>query len=227
MAAKRRLLAALAATILACGSGDEPTTEDSPVLTSSMDLSLELRDPAEGWVYRCYRCSLSQFEAADAPAGHVLAPPRRELFDRAVLEPPAAPDGVPQSLDLVEALPGDDFPLIARVLRSLAIGSAPDTGVMARASVEREATITFEAGRVVHELTDDARQTFVLITYDLAALASVDLDQVGALAHLSRPSGWRYTSRVLDEPLVITSIDGVAEVLFQQSAGNWQRATRP
>jgi len=194
---------------------------------SADGLLLEVREltgenPFARNVYACVpACTLEQFDAVVQPAGFEKASAKLFLPSSASATFPTIP-GVPSSLDLVPDLPGDDFDLVARVLDGSLIGFNPVLGPFAIAQVERETQFTFDAGSVIHEVIDTDDNVYILFSFQLDQLDTIDITQVGALAGLEIPTGWSYRSRTLNEDLFIDS-GGLAQIFAQGGVNSWQR----
>jgi hypothetical protein len=88
--------------------------------------------------------------------------------------------------------------------------------------VQRDTVFHYGPGRVVHEVTDPAGNVYVLFSFDLALSATIDLNQVDALAGLPVPPGWSYSSRVLESELLVVS-NGLASLFIQGLIATYQR----
>ena len=170
-------------------------------------------------VYLCADCTLAQFADVTAPPGFIKAPPKLVVPDTAVTARPTPPLGVAAGLDLVLDIPGDDFDFVAHVGDGTLLGFVPGFGPFAISQVERDSVFRYDAGRVVHELSDPDGASWILFSFDIVQTA--DLDQIGSLSGLPLPAGWSYESRVLDQPLVIRS-NGLAEVFTQGQLNLYQ-----
>ena len=89
----------------------------------------------------------------------------------------------------------------------------------------------YEAGSVVHELTDRGGGQWILFSvplsrtvHDPAGRGTIDPDAIGAFADVKGPWWWTYSSRRLEEDLVV-SATGVAEVVLSTWGAAWQRIT--
>ena len=89
--------------------------------------------------------------------------------------------------------------------------------------MQRDTVFTYDAGRVVHEVQDSDGGTYILFAFDEALSAVVDLDALDSLSPFPLPTGWTYSSRVLDQELMVAS-GGLANV-FSQGIATWQRTT--
>jgi len=80
--------------------------------------------------------------------------------------------------------------------------------------VNRGAAWYFDAGSEVHELTTPDARTFVMQAYCVGvdpALTQENLRELGG--RLQLPDGWRFTSRLLDQELVVDTTQHAATVL--------------
>ncbi len=90
-------------------------------------------------------------------------------------------------------------------------------------SVRRDTTVRFEAGARVYELVDDAGAVFVMQSYSLQREAQTLTSLEGLGARLTPPAGWRFRTRVLDAPLRVTAVGGVATVTTDDLQNTYQR----
>lgn len=186
------------------------------------ELGLVVRD-----VYVCSVCTLEQFEAIVPPAGWQKATARVGLWDSGTFDLPTPPPGVAPNADFVPELPGEEFFYVARVLDAAAVGSDPDLGALVVAHVQRSTTQTFDAGRVLHEVTDADGNLYVLLTFDYALSESAhDLHALDSLADLGLPPDWSYDSRILSDPFTIDSA-GLATVFVQGDVATYQLVPEP
>jgi hypothetical protein len=175
-------------------------------------------------VYLCAECTPEQFAGVVPPPGFEKAPAKLFMPAEGTGTPAVPPPGVPAALDLTLDVPGAEFDYIARVLDGALLGFAPGIGPLATAQVERFIQFRYAAGDVVHELTDTSGDRWILFSFALELLPSYDVDALGGLAGLPVPAGWTYSSRVLDEELVIDS-GGLATIFAQGLYNSYQRYT--
>lgn len=174
-------------------------------------------------IYLCPLCTEADFATVVAPAGFEKAPGKVFLPTEATANLPVPPPGVAPSLDLVAAIPGDDFTFIAELLTAEILGFHGTFGALARAQVERDTVFRYAAGEVVHYVTDTEGYDYVLQAFAISLLPSFDLEVVGGLAALGGlPAGWTYSSEQLTEELVVAS-NGLASVFAQGQLATWQR----
>ena len=80
--------------------------------------------------------------------------------------------------------------------------------------VDRRAAFVFDAGEKVFELTAPDGRRFVMQTWSqMVDPALVEPDLAGLGSRLQLPAGWTYSSRVLEDDLVLDTTGGVAQVL--------------
>ena len=168
-----------------------------------------LSPPFSRNVYRCADCTLAQFTALTPPAGFLQSPPLESVFDAVVAQPVPDPGTAALTLDVTGDVPGDEFALVAQITGGEILGFVP-SGPFVRLDIKRETVFTFDAGRVVHELTNPGGDVYLLFArpsdLTLAGLpASTDLEQLGALGSLVLPAGWTYSSRQLASALQMDS----------------------
>ena len=78
---------------------------------------------------------------------------------------------------------------------------------MARTEVMRDTVFTYAAGRRVHELTSPDGEVFVLFAFQVDPSNPVvpDFEDPDVLGDFGAPEGWIYSSRILDQELVLSS----------------------
>ena len=162
--------------------------------------------------YECNECSFQQFDAIIPPPGWSKSP-KQLILPNGEVECPLRVDGVPSTLDFIPEIPGDEFELIARQLDGELIEMSYDV-LMIKATVMRNTRLRFTSGNRVHELTDTKGDAYVLFAYEVE---SIDFDRsyfenIEAMSNYPYPLGWSYSTRILDEELVLDSA-GVVTVL--------------
>ncbi|AWF81046.1 hypothetical protein BTJ40_09605 [Microbulbifer sp. A4B17] len=86
--------------------------------------------------------------------------------------------------------------------------------------VLRSNTWLFYEGRRVYELIDINGQKYVMQSFSRIEVDDLQIDDLKDLGdRLNLPEGWTFSSRVLSEPLEVSAINGIAEVL-QDDLGN-------
>jgi hypothetical protein len=155
------------------------------------------------------------WDALTPEAGWEVAPARVRLMDSGVGILPPPPEGLPAVLDFG----GYTLNYTAEVIDATIVDFS---GPFAIASVERDTVLTYNAGTVVHEVTDPDGYRYTLFTAEVSVAEAYDLTQEGSLASLALPSGWTYSSRTLADDFLVDS-DGVA-VVFAGPTTSWQRS---
>jgi len=88
--------------------------------------------------------------------------------------------------------------------------------------VDRRAVFIFGAGRPVFELVDPDGQRWVMQTWSQVVDKSLTLDDLAGLAsRLNPPSGWRYETRTLTEPLTVDTTATVAHVMQDELTNSY------
>ena len=172
-------------------------------------------------VYLCFACNGSDHASAVPPPGYALRF-GREMLASAILRRTGlsgpAPFGAPASLDAISSIPGNEYELAA-VLESV----SPLGGGFALARVARDSLWRFDAGSVVHLVTDPSGGDYVLFTATYSQLVSVDPSLLGAYSFLALPASWTYSSQRLEQDFFLESTASV-DVLFSPGGTLWQRA---
>ncbi|MEO1617144.1 MAG: alpha/beta hydrolase [Planctomycetota bacterium] len=79
--------------------------------------------------------------------------------------------------------------------------------------VDRNNVFTFDVGAEVYELTSDAGDVYIMQSYAQIVDPTLTRDDLPGLgSRLDLPQGWTYSSRILDEPIVL-NVDEPIEVL--------------
>ena len=137
-------------------------------------------------------------------------------------------EGHPESVDFLEEVPGNEYRLIAITLNGTLVERGP-SGIVAQVQVQRDTRLVFTAGTRIHELTDPEGNVFVLFVHhrDEAEWLDVDFQAEDVLSYFVAPTGWSYSTRIIDEELALDSddSDGVVTVLAVRRAVNstWQK----
>lgn len=112
-------------------------------------------------------------------------------------------------------------------MRSIAVvdlgKGLPDRRAYVPTSVQRDTDFVYDAGREIHELTAPDGSVFIMQSYSIEvdpALAAASLSMLSG--RLVLPDGWTYTSRVLDDRLVVKDVDGIAAVLQDELRNSYQ-----
>ena len=174
--------------------------------------------------YQCDECSFEQLAAIDAPEGWTKSP-TQVLLPEGIMRSVPSFDGVPNSIDFVDEIPGEEFRLIAKVLDATILQMGPK-GLVVVAEVMRDTVFTYPSGGRVHELTDPDGTVFVLFVFEVESKDFVepDFEAEDALEGHPVPEGWTYTTRILDEDLIM-EVDDVATVLSIRGdkSSAWQK----
>ncbi len=181
-------------------------------------------NPFANLAYECDECSFAQHTAIKPPPGWSKAPTQVILPIGELRSTPCS-DEVPISMDFVPEIPGNEFKLIAKNLngRILEVGK---NGLMIVADVQRDTIFRFPLGSRIHELTAPEGNVFVLFGYEVESMdfTSPDFEDADALVDYPRPAGWTYSTRILDEDLVMES-SGVVSILSirAETASTWEQ----
>ena len=183
----------------------------------AQEFNLELREltggsanPIARNVYLCPACTLEQFLDVPLPGPNWEKNASQDdgarlfLPDASTNTPPVPDPGTPAFLDLVPEIDGPDHFLIAQVLSGGLIGVG-DQGIWATASVRRGTTLTYFPGSVLHTLTSDTGDDYVLFSMNEEPTNEFDPFVVDGLAGLSVPTGWSYSSELLSEEFTVTT----------------------
>ena len=216
-------MALVGATTMGCSGSDSPAEDARRVFTLKMHQSTG-ESPFSQLAYECNACSFEHFAAIEPPPGWSKGPTQVILPVGELRSTPAF-DGVASSVDFVPEIPGNEFELIAKTLSGRVVQISA-TEIMAVVDVMRDTLFRFEAGSRVHEVTDPGGDVFVLFAYEVASedFDSPDFEAADALAGYPLPEGWTYSTRIVDEQLVVES-DDVATVLsiLAETSSVWQR----
>ena len=200
----------------------------------AQNTNLELReltggpaDPFARNVYLCPDCTLEQFLAVPLPGPNWeknASEDNARLFlpDFATNDPPPPTPGTAISFDFVPEIPGDDHFLIAQVLSGALIGVGA-RGLMSTAQVARGTTLFYFPGSIVHKLTDDVGDEYVLFSMSEDKTTEFDPFVVDGLAGMSTPVGWSYSSEVLTDVLTVETPGGVASIFTVPGYWTWQK----
>ena len=166
--------------------------------------------------YECNECTFEQFDALTLPRGWSKSP-KQMILPAGKLLSHLSFEGISSTLDLIPEIPGDEFQLIAKTLE-LNIVDISFSGIMIGSKVMRNTVLRYPAGRRVHELTDEDGNIYVLFAYEVK---SVDFDRSffenpDVLSNYPRPKDWSYSSRIINEDLVLKS-KGIVNVLAIRS----------
>ena len=174
--------------------------------TADVYNSYPLNDcPADQWQQLDATAIATQEDAVLA----ILNGPRYWLMNR--VEKAASDDQITKSFG--------DIEMVRRA--SVEIGDIRAAAVpYTPSAVDRKTVFTFDAGMEVYELTAADGTVYVMQTYSQQndpTLQEADLADIGA--RLTLPPGWTFSSRMLTEPLAVSTLDAPALVL-QDDLGN-------
>jgi len=220
---------------LSCGGGGEDsgssTTGDSsePAAFTHKMLMPTGAGQSTTLAYECPDCTFAQWLDIVPPPGWRKGPAQVTAFSSGDLRSRPSFEGVPDDVDFIEEVPGNEYQLIAKVLDTEVVFGHP-LGISAiqKTQVMRDSLFRYDAGQRVHELTDPDGNVYVLFAYEVDPRDVVipDFQDPDLLSNLTiRPDDWTYASRVLEEELLL-DIDGIATVLAYRIIGypvsSWQ-----
>ena len=91
------------------------------------------------------------------------------------------------------------------------------------AQVDRSNIWQFVEGRRVYELTDPNGTKYIMQSYNRIADRGLQTDDLRTLgSRLQLPEGWSFESRVLEEALQVSPVDGIATVLTDDLRNTYQ-----
>ena len=174
--------------------------------------------------YECNTCSFEQHAAIVSPQGWTKGPTQVSAFTHGELRSHPSFDGVPDAMDFVEEVPGDEYKLIVKTVSGELLEQGAN-GIVARTEVMRDTRFTYAAGRRVHELTSPGGDVFVLFAFQVDPSNPVipDFEDPEVLGDFGAPEGWTYSSRILDEELVLdTPQTATVLAIRKQTDSTWQ-----
>jgi len=222
------------ATITDAGPRDRADTGSPPHEMGTVFTHKMIKDigesPFESLAYECRQCTFEQWERIVPPAGWTKGPAQVGLFaeQHSALRSYPPVEGHPDTVDFLDDVPGNEYRVIAITRSGRLVESGP-AGIVAEVQVQRDTRLVFTAGMRVHELTDPEGGVFVLFAHhiDTGDWQDADFQTEDALSYFTAPTGWTYSTRVLDEELALDSNnhDGVVTVLAIRSAVNstWEK----
>ena len=88
---------------------------------------------------------------------------------------------------------------------------------------ERNSVITFEKGKPVFLLEDNAGTTWVYKNYTTAMDPSLTYEDLPNLDKRLKdlPAGFKFRTKTLDKDLVIKAVDGKARIMWDELGGSW------
>ena len=213
----------LCVAVMGCSDSGSPAVHTDPDFTLKVFKSTD-ENPFAQLAYQCRGCSFEQFAALEPPEEWSKGPTQVVLPTGELRSNPSF-DGVPSTLDLIPEIPGEEFELIAKTL-SGSIVEMGENGLIAMVEVMRDTLFRYPAGSRVHELTDPDENIFILFVYEVD---SEDFDTSyfeaeDALTDHPVPEGWTYSTRILNEDLIMDS-NGIATVLAFRAdiSSAWQK----
>lgn len=215
--------ALLCAMTISCADPHSHSEDIGSAFTLKMHKGTD-ENPFAQLAYECNKCSFEQFAAIEPPPEWSKGP-TQVILPLGELRSTPSFDGVPSSMDFVPEIPGNEFELIAKVLDG-SIVEFGDNGIMALVNVMRDTRFRFPAGSRVHEVTDPEGAIFVLFAYEVESedFDSPDFEAADALAHYPVPEGWTYSTRIVDEELVMDSNDVATVLSIPRSPSSvWQQ----
>jgi hypothetical protein len=103
----------------------------------------------------------------------------------------------------------------------------PNRAPYSERGVQRDTEFRFDAGREIYELTAPDGSVYIMQSYSIEVDATLTADDLPGLGdRLELPDGWTFTTRVLDEELVVEDIDGVATVIQDELTNSYQLRSR-
>ena len=174
--------------------------------------------------YECTECTFEQHMAIVPPEGWSKGPTQVTAFTTGEMRSRPSFEGVPDAMDFVPEVPGEEYKLIVKNLSAQLIERGP-SGIVARAQVVRDTIFRYAVGSRVHELKNPDGEVFVLFAYqvDPTNLVIPDFQAADVLGDFNAPTGWTYTSRVLDNELVLDVKDEATVLAIRgQTTSTWQ-----
>jgi hypothetical protein len=216
-------MALLIAMVMSCSDSDSPSAHTGSEFTLKVFKNTG-ENPFAQLAYQCRGCSFEQFAALEPPPEWSKGPTQVVLPMGELRSTPSF-DGVPSTMDFIPEIPGNEFELIAKTLAG-SIVEIGENGLIAMVEVMRDTLLRYPAGGRVHELTDPEGNIFVLFVYEVD---SEDFDASGfeaedALANHPTPEGWTYSTRILNEDLIMDTNDVATVLAFRGDiASAWQK----
>lgn len=187
-------------------------------------------NPFASLAYECRECTFEQWDSIVPPEGWSKGPAQIAVFsakDSGLRSTPTV-EGHPDTVDFLDDMPGNEYKIIARPLDGEFVENVAND-VVVKVQVMRDTLLVFTPGMRVHELTSPEGDIFVLFAHHVNPenLEEIDFQDADALDYLTAPTGWTYSTRVLDEELALDSnnSDGVVTVLAIRGAVNstWEK----
>ena len=213
-------------TALADDVARAPTRESGPVFTHKMMRNTgENKFAALG--YECPQCTFEQWLAIEPPEGWTKGPAQVLLAQSGELRSYPSIEGIPDTMDFIEEVPGNEYRLIVKNLDGRIIGFS-GSGLVVEVTVMRDNMIRYDAGQRVHELTAPDGNVFVLFAHgvDPENVVIPNAQDPGMLGDFSPPEGYIYSSRILAEPLILDTSDTATVLAFRGTRiTTWEQRT--
>ncbi|WP_433936330.1 hypothetical protein AB3662_16720 [Sorangium cellulosum] len=91
-------------------------------------------------------------------------------------------------------------------------------------TVRRDTTWGYDAGKPVHELVDPEGAVYDMQSYSVQEVQQEEASLAKLGETLTLPAGWTFRTRVLDEELEVTAVDGLAVVVQDDFGNTYQRS---
>ncbi len=214
MLAHTSIALSLSLATISCGSSspDQDALADMGSTFTHKMMKPTGENPFSILAYECSECSFEQVASIQTPPGWMKGPtqvllPLGEMRSRPSFE------GVPDSIDFLPEVPGNEFELIAKTLEGRIVATLP-SGAFIETRVMRDTLLWYPENSRVHELTNPAGDRFVMFVHEIdpADPGRIDFQDEDVLGYLEIPEGWTYSTRILDRRLELDS-DGVVTVL--------------
>ena len=187
-------------------------------------------NPFASLAYECQECTFEQWDSIVPPDGWSKGPAQIAVFSAkdSVMRSTPSVEGHPDTVNFLDDMPGNEYKIIARPLDGEFVESETG-GIVAKVQVMRDTLLVFTPGMRVHELTSPEGDIFVLFAHHVNPenLDEIDFQDADALDYFTAPTGWTYSTRILDEELALDSnnSDGVVTVLAIRGAVNstWEK----
>jgi uncharacterized protein (DUF1330 family) len=175
-------------------------------------------------------CPQEDWEALDAGAiaaeysalAALLNGPRFWVVDAQEIRSSATLDRITDGTAEPPRLFGD-IPMALAATVQIAAGAAGQPGHYQVNRVSRNTVWHYDAGREVYVLVDPQGNRYIMQSFSRIADAGLELEELAGLGNrLSLPEGWQFYSEVLEAPLQVPSVDGVADVVQDDLSNTYQ-----
>ena len=224
MLSKLTLLTLSVFALSACGNND--AAQEAAITGASSDtlqfthkmMKKTGENQFASLAYECPQCTFAQWLAIVPPAGWTKGPAQVLATDAGDMRSWPSLEGVPDTMDFIDEIPGNEYQIIAKNLDARLIGGGAGD-LIVEAQVMRDTILRFDAGKRVHELTSPTGKIFVLFAYgvDPENVVIPDFQDPGFMGDFTPPDGWTYESRILEEDLLLDTPD-IATVLAFRGA---------